>query len=87
MPDFDDVRDEIKNTVARLTLETDNKNPWMARVDEWDNKSIIEMFVLMSVRSWDALIRIEGLPERVKVSEDSKSWKTICDHAAQRMAT
>jgi hypothetical protein len=82
----DNIADSIARAVADIDQRTIDAIPFSSRVTNWDSKSIVEMFVIMSVRSWDAMIRIYGISDRLQLqlSEDPKSWKIVCTQAEER---
>ena len=47
----------------------------------YDNEAILTAFAILAVWSWDAMIRIYGISDQIKLSEDPESWRPIWQDA------
>lgn len=76
--------DEIKKAIAQgllhATLELRKFMKWV----EYDDKSILTIFAILYVWSWDAIIRICGIADEIKVSDDPETWKPIWQDTERR---
>src|SRR6266540_4128186 len=76
--------DKIKQSIGQALLEAKLELQKFANWLEFDNKSLLSIFVVVYVWSWDAMLRIRGLSDQIKVSDDLESWKPICQEMEEQ---